>query len=554
MNRTAKTAIALAGGAAALLAFGPARRRLQLSRAKHRSLAGHVRMAKRIAGLIPFYRHDERAFFRADDPPETVAMAREAGFRRLAELYTARFPKTAALAAEARQGLSDLQLTAAYRVPFQFGPLVRAHLPAGSFVKASAGVTLTDLDDNLFYDLAGSYGCNLLGHDAYKAMIDEGADLVRALGPVLGAYHPIVADNVARLQTLSGMEEVSFHMSGTEAVMQAVRLARYHTGKARIVRFAGAYHGWWGEVQPGIGNPVPADRTLTLADLSERSLAVLARRRDIACVLVNPLQALHPNRPAPADSALVDSARAAGVDRAAYAAWLARLAETCRANGIVLLFDEIFTGFRLARGGAIEYFGVRPDLVTYGKTLGGGLPVGVVCGPARLMKRFSDARPADLCLARGTFNAHPYVMGAMNAFLRRFDSDQVRALYDGLDTRWTERAATLNARLAAAGLPVAATALSSIWTICFTRPSPYNWLLQYYLRAEGLHLSWVGTGRLIFSLDYDEADFAEVVERFVRAASLMQSEGWWDQPKGLTDKAIRRRIFGEMLAAWRSRN
>ena len=91
------------------------------------------------------------------------------------------------------------------------------------------------------------------------------------------------------------MDEVSFHMSGTEAVMQAVRLARYHARRSHIVRFCGAYHGWWNDVQPGLGNPSPVRETYTLAEMYERTLHVLRTRRDIACVLVNPLQALHPN-------------------------------------------------------------------------------------------------------------------------------------------------------------------------------------------------------------------------------------------------------------------
>ena len=105
----------------------------------------------------------------------------------------------------------------------------------------------------------------------------------------------MTAGNVHRLRALSGLDEISFHMSGTEAVMQAVRLARYHTRRRYLVRFAGAYHGWWGEVQPGVGNPVTERDTLTLKDLSEQTLRVLRSRDDIACVLVNPLQALHPN-------------------------------------------------------------------------------------------------------------------------------------------------------------------------------------------------------------------------------------------------------------------
>jgi glutamate-1-semialdehyde 2,1-aminomutase len=96
-------------------------------------------------------------------------------------------------------------------------------------VQSSDGVTVTDLDGNRSYDLAGSYGVNLLGYDFYKGAIERGAARVRELGPVLGAYHPVVIENVKHLKEISGLDEVSFHMSGTEAVMQAVRLARYHT-------------------------------------------------------------------------------------------------------------------------------------------------------------------------------------------------------------------------------------------------------------------------------------------------------------------------------------
>ena len=143
-----------------------------------------------------------------------------------------------------------------------------------------------------------------------------------------------------------------------------------------------------------MGNPRPAARH-TLKDMDEASLRVVARRRDIACVLVDPVQALYPNSAAPADGSLVDSGRRASVDRAKYADWLARLREVCE-RGVALIFDEIFVGFRLAPGGAQEYFGVRADMVTYGKTVAGGLPVGVLCGPHRLMKRYRDARPADI--------------------------------------------------------------------------------------------------------------------------------------------------------------
>ncbi|MBE7197805.1 MAG: aminotransferase class III-fold pyridoxal phosphate-dependent enzyme [Parafilimonas terrae] len=539
--------LAALSATAAALALPRAAQRLQLSRAKHPSLTGHARMARRVAGLIPRYAYSQRAFFRSDDPDESVALRREAGFARLSDLYRTRFARTRAETEAVRDGLSDLQFTGLYRVPFQYAEHVRAHLGAGAFAASSAGVTVTDLDGNVFYDLAGSYGVNLFGVDFYRACLDEGAARVAALGPVLGPLHPVVTANVARLKAISGLDEVSFHMSGTEAVMQAVRLARYHTGRRRIVRLCGAYHGWWGEVQPGIGNPVPTRDTLTLADLSARTLRVLATRRDVACVLVNPLQAMHPNAGAPADSALVDSGRKAAFDRAAYTAWLRDLRAVCSERGIVLILDEVFLGFRLARGGAQAYFGIQADMVTYGKTLGGGLPVGVLCGRADLMRRYRDDRPVDICFARGTFNAHPYVMGAMGAFLDRLDTPAVAALYRDLDATWDRRAARLNGLLAEAGLPVRVANMSTVWTVLYTKPSRYNWMLQFYLRAEGLALSWVGTGRLIFSLAYDDVAFEAVASRFVAAAQAMQTDGWWDGGAA-SDKAIRRSILREVAA------
>jgi len=524
--------------------------RLELSAAKHPSLAGHARLSRRMAALVPHYEYDEAEFFRADGAPAEVAEQRKAGFLRLAAIYAERFPVTAALSREVEGEISDLQFTNRNRVPFQFRGMVRRHLTAGSFARSSDGVCLTDLDGNRLYDLGGSYGVNLFGYDFYKDCIDRGAERVRELGPVLGLYHPLVADNVARLRRISGLDEVSFHMSGTEAVMQAVGLARYHTRRSHLVRFCGAYHGWWGEVQPGVGNPVPAERTYTLKDMDEASLRVLRRRNDIACVLVNPLQALHPNSGAPGDSTLVDSSRRAQFDREAYADWLRRLRAVCTERGIVLIFDEVFVGFRLAPGGAQEYFGVRADMVTYGKTLGGGLPVGVLCGKAALMKRYREERPADVCFARGTFNSHPYVMGAMNEFLVRHErSEEVRGLYADLDAVWIDRAERLNRRLQEAGLPLQVRSLSTIWTVCYTRPSRYNWMLQYYLRAQGLSLSWVGTGRFIFSLNYSAADFEAVADRFVAAAQLMEADGWWWQGAELTNRAIKRRVLREMLRA-----
>ena len=547
-NETMLGLMAVAGTAAVLPKL---RSRFRLSRAKHRSLAGHSRMAKRIARLIPFYEYDEAQFFRADDAPEAVVQKRIIGLDELSNFYERKYRRSAALTRQAAETISDLKFTGTYRVPYQFSHYLRSRLPSGSFLNSSAGVFVTDLDGNFYYDLTGSYGVNVFGYDFYKSCIAEGARRVENLGPVLGSYHPIVLDNAERLKQISGLDEVSFHMSGTEAVMQAVRLARYHTGKRNLVRFCGAYHGWWEDVQPGIGNPMPPGKTYTLADMSENSLKVLETRADIACVLINPLQALHPNKPAPGDSSLVDSSRVAGFDRDAYTAWLRALREVCTRRGIVLIMDEVFVGFRLAPGGAQEYFGIRADMVTYGKTLGGGLPVGVVCGKKDLMQRFRAERPADICFARGTFNSHPYVMGAMQVFLERINEFDMRLMYNDLDAIWNARAADLNERLLAEGLPVHIDNLSTIWTVSYTVPSRYNWMFQYYLKAEGLLLSWVGTGRFIFSLNYTDADFSAVTAKFIQAARRMSRDGWWWADTEMTNKSIKRMILSEMLRARR---
>ncbi|MET0291836.1 MAG: aminotransferase class III-fold pyridoxal phosphate-dependent enzyme [Steroidobacteraceae bacterium] len=483
-----------------------------------------------------------------DGADEALRSTRRTAIEVLSRRLTAGGEVSAATSRELANGLPDVDFCSRYRAPFQFAAIAR-ELPMGTALVEARGREVRDADGRWFYDVAGSYGVNVFGNRFYHHCIERGAARVSELGPVLGFHHPQMQDVIDRLRRLTGCEQFSFHMSGTEAVMQAVRLARYHTGKRHLVRFCGAYHGWWGDVQPGVGNPQTARDTYTLRDMDERSLGVLATRDDIACVLVNPLQALHPNKAAPSDSALLDSSRVAGVDRDAYVRWLKRLREVCTARGIVLIFDEVFVGFRLAKGGAQDYFGVRADLVTYGKTLGGGLPVGVVAGPPALMRRYRTDAPADICFARGTFNSHPYVIGAMLTFLEYLDTEEAGRIYAEQDSLWQERVGELNRRLSEAGLPLRIGHLQSIWTLCYTRPSRFNWLLQYYLRAEGLLLSWVGTGRLIFSLDYTDAEFDDVADRIVAAARAMERDGWWVAVPGQTDRAIRRRVLRELLYA-----
>ncbi len=543
-------ALIAAAGFVLTVAFGRMiHARVLLSRAKHRSLAGHVRLARRLSKLVPAYGFGADRFFTSDGAPDDVALTRRRGLASLSLALARKSPLSIAATDELAPAVSDVRFVNRYRVPFQFSEYAGQHLRLGSVLRSTTGVRTIDLDGAVSYDLSGSYGVNVFGHDFYKRCIERGAGHVRDLGPVLGSYHPLLQDNVGRLQRISGLDEVSFHMSGTEAVMQAVRLARFHTGRSHLVRFCGAYHGWWDDVQPGIGNPSVAWSTYTLKDLAPDTLRVLDSRRDIACVLVNPVQVLHPNAPAPADGTLIDSSRKSGVDRGRYTAWLEQLRDVCTCRGIALIFDEVFVGFRIAIGGAQEYFGVRADIVTYGKTVGGGLPIGVVCGASRWMKRFRDDRPSDFCFARGTFNSHPYVMGAMHEFLRHLDEPSVQGSYAGLDRTWDARVAALNQKLASENLPVRVANLASIWSVDYLAPSRYNWMFQYYLRAQGLHLSWIGTGRVVFSHDYGDADVAEVSARFLAAARAMRDDGWWWSHPALTNQAIRRMVRRELIAA-----
>ena len=524
-------------------------RRLQLSLAKHPGLAGHARISRLAASLLPHFSVDEDRIFACDGANEAVADKRRDAFFRVAENLRSATSTSAKELDHLEAGVSDLLFTNTYRVPFHFARWVKEHMPSSNFVASSAGVELTDPNGNQSFDLTGSYGVNVFGYDFYKSCMRDAMARVDALGPVLGPYHPCIAENVARLQKISGLDEVSFHMSGTEAVMQAVRLARYHTKRPKLVTFCGAYHGWWDGVQPGVGNPRVVNDVLMLRDVDERTLRVLRTRNDIACLLINPLQIMHPNQNAPGDSMLISNGRRAAVDRDAYTSWLQKLRRVCDQKGIVMIMDEVFVGFRLAVGGAQEYFDVQADMVTYGKTLGGGLPVGVVCGRSDLMRRFNPDRPADICFARGTFNSHPLVMAAMNEFLRRLDDETLREQYTTLDATWNRRADELNQRLHDSGVPVTLVNLCSVWTVLYDVPGRYHWMFQFYLREQGLALSWVGSGRFIFSHNYDDETFSEVADRIVAAGVAMQNDGWWLSEGTLSNWNIRVQMAKEF---WRS--
>ena len=335
--------------------------------------------------------------------------------------------------------------------------------------------------------------------------------------------------------------------------MQAVRLARYHTRRTHLVRFCGAYHGWWGDVQPGVGNPQHAAQTYTLSELSDRALQVLGSRRDIACVLVNPLQALHPNASAPGDNLLLDSGRRAHYDRAGYTEWLKALRAVCtRARHRA----DLRRGVRRLPAGAGRRAGILRR----------------ACRPRHLRqdarRRLSGRRAvrharAHAPLSRGPAGRHLLRARHLQLAPHRHgrhgrvpDAPQEPA--DPGDLRRPCRSGTGALRRSTSASRRKTCRCG--WRTCRASgrsttcsPRATTGCTSTTCALAGLALSWVGTGRLIFSLNFSAEDYEAVASRLVAAARQMREDGWWWPAPQLSNKAIRRRIFREMLQArWAS--
>ncbi|HKE12117.1 MAG TPA: aminotransferase class III-fold pyridoxal phosphate-dependent enzyme, partial [Myxococcota bacterium] len=419
-----------------------------------RAVAWRAPLSRRLSHWVRARDYTGDAFFLADGAQDRWLERRRAGLERLAATLRERAPDSIDWGKSLREGFSDLRFADANRVPFRFARVMRETFDLSTVVTRSEGPRLRDLDGRWNLDVSGSYGVNVAGYEQYKEWMGRGLERVKDVGAVLGPLHPVVAENLEILRGFSKLDEVSFHGSGTEAVMAAVRLARFNTRRRFIVCFAGAYHGWWDGVQTSLGSERPLIDCLTLADMHPASLELIRRRAgEIAAVLVNPVQSFHPNAPPPNDAVLLtNSIRKAEGSTTAYGQWLHKLRELCTAVGVPLVFDEVYSGFRLSVGGAQEYFGVHADMVVYGKTVAGGMPIGVVCGRHELMRRFDPERPMRLAYVIGTFSAHPVVMGAMNEFLHWASRPETADLYVLANRRTKEWASEVNCALQAARL------------------------------------------------------------------------------------------------------
>jgi len=416
--------------------------------------------------------------------------------------------------------------------------VVNEYLDPSMALAKTDGPRVIDIDGNDALDISGSYGVNVCGYEAYKQFITTGWASAKEKGLYLGSLDETTLENIKMIQAVSGKSEVSFHMSGTEAVMAAVRCARFNQRKPLVVTFGGAYHGWWDGMQPAAGNERTPNDVLCLKDMNPLSLQVIkARSGEIAAVLINALQCFHLNSSPPSDLVLQTNNRKVG-KAAGYKEWLQKLRKVCTEAGVLLIFDEVYTGFRVAPKGAQEAYDVNADMVVYGKTLGGGLPVGVLCGEKGAMTRADPKKAARVAYVIGTFAGHPAVMGSMNAFLKWHQRAETAKEYDLMHDRIDAFIQKANAAFKKEGYPLEFRNWFSVWSMVYTAPGRYHWMLQYYMRDAGIALSWVGTGRCLFSLDWKEKHFEELLSRTLVACEEMRKGGWWDAPKINIKKAI----------------
>ncbi|GGK48870.1 non-ribosomal peptide synthetase [Salinarimonas ramus] len=432
-----------------------------------------------------------------------ASAGRTGALERLVPRYTAMTAGSKRLAAAFRPRLSDNRASAGFR----FSTKEMVYPVVGERAK---GAYLWDVDGNRYVDVSMGFGTLLFGHapDFVEAALRDELGRGFALGPqarLAGEVADLVCD-------LTGAERVAFATTGTEAVMTALRLARTVTGRRRIAIFEGAYHGHFDGVlaSAGANGPEPMAPGIVDAMVSDVVVlpygdpAALDRLRtvahELAAILVEPVQSRRP-----------------GLQPAEFLHDLRRIAD---ASGAVLLFDEMITGFRIAAGGAQAHFGVKADLATYGKILGGGMPVGAVAGRADLLDALDggqwaygdDSFPeAQTTFFAGTYNKHPLAMAAARAMLGRI-AQAGPDLYAGLEARSADLAGRLDRLFEEAGYGMRIARFGSLFR--FTHGDNADAFL-YALRARGLFV-WEGRNCFL-STAHEDAEI-DAIEAAVAGA------------------------------------
>jgi glutamate-1-semialdehyde 2,1-aminomutase len=335
-------------------------------------------------------------------------------------------------------------------------------LDAPLFVRRGDGAYLEDADGRRYVDWVLSWGPLLFGH-ADPALVEAVVAAARE-GTSFGAPTPAEVELAEEIvDAVPSVEQVRLVSSGTEASMSALRLARAATGRNRLVKFAGCYHGHVDSLlaeagsgvatlgipaTPGVPEAVTADTVVCpYNDVAAVEATVAAHGDELACILVEPVagnMGVVPPEPG----------------------FLEALRRLCDRSGALLVFDEVITGFRVARGGAQERFGVRPDITILGKVVGGGLPVGAFGGPADVMQLLA---PAGSVYQAGTLSGNPLAMAAGLATLRRLTPD----VYHQLEAVAQRLEAGLRAAALEVGVPVRPARVASLLTVFFDRPERF---------------------------------------------------------------------------------
>lgn len=345
---------------------------------------------------------------------------------------------------------------------------VRAFKSVGSdplFIKRASGCKIYDVDDNEFIDYVGSWGPMILGHchpavaAAVKVAVDNGSSFGAPTELEVTLAEMVVA-------AVPSVEMVRMVSSGTEATMSAIRLARGFTGRDKILKFSGCYHGHADSLlvkagsgaatfgvpdSPGV--PVDFARLTLTADynsLPSVKELIAENRGEIACIIVEPIAGNMGTVP-PREG------------------FLEGLRYLCTEEGIILIFDEVMTGFRVAYGGAQELYGVTPDMTTLGKIIGGGLPVGAFGGRKELMRILS---PAGGVYQAGTLSGNPLAMTAGIETLKLLKRD---GFYRELEQNSAHLSAGISQAAKDAGYPIYSTRVGSMFCAFFRKGEVYDW-------------------------------------------------------------------------------
>ena len=389
------------------------------------------------------------------------------------------------------------------------------------------GSKLWDVDGNEYVDITNGFGLNFFGWspdfvtEAVKAQLDKGIEI--------GPQTPLAGRVAKLIAEFTGMERVAFCNTGSEAVMATLRLARTVTGRDLVATFAGDYHGTFDEVlyrqgaklktlpaAPGI-LPCMFENLLVLDYNTPESLQILRDRADdLAAILVEPVRSRDPNLQ-PKE-------------------FLQDLRSLTEQSGTAYIFDEVVTGFRVHQGGAQAYFNIQADMATYGKVVGGGLPIGIVAGKAEYMDaldggfwQYGDNSIPEVGVTffAGTFVRHPMALAAAEAVLIKLKAGGPE-LQRSLADKVSKFATHLNQYFKQIEAPIEIAHFSSYFYINYPHESPYASLIFYLLREKGVH-AW-DHRPCFFTLSHSEADIDFVVRAFKDTVAEMQMIGFLPQP------------------------